>query len=313
MLVGIQSSQDAGFQRVEAGDPDNSYLIQKLEGTASAGTIMPPSGGLPQAEIDVIRMWITNGAIDDTAVPPAAPITVTSVSPAPNANLMASPVSIVAGFSRELNQTTVDATTFLLTASGGDGTFADGNEAPITATSVGVGANPMSAVFDLTGVQLADDTYRISLLGNAQASILDLDGNMLDGEYLGVFPSGDGVAGGDYVSQFTVTSPIVIGPTLPQIQAVVFTPKCASCHNGVGAVLPGVLNLTSEAASLASLVNVPSIQNAALDRVEPGQPNNSYLVHKIDGTAATQMPPTGPLPQAEVDAIIQWITDGALP
>ena len=85
----------------------------------------------------------------------------------------------MAGFSRELNQTTVDATTFLLTASGGDGTFADGNEAPITATSVGVGANPMSAVFDLTGVQLADDTYRISLLGNGQASILDLDGNML--------------------------------------------------------------------------------------------------------------------------------------
>ena len=313
MLVGIQSSQDAGFQRVEAGDPDNSYLIQKLEGTASAGQIMPPSGGLPQAEIDVIRTWITNGAIDDTVVPPAAPITVASVSPAPNANLTAPPVSIVAGFSRELNQTTVDATTFLLTASGGDGTFADGNEAAISATAIGVGANPMSAVFDLTGVQLADDTYRVSLLGNGQASILDLDGNMLDGENLGVFPSGDGVAGGDFISQFTITSPIVIGPTLMQIQAVVFTPKCASCHNGVGAVLPGVLNLTSEAASLAALVNVPSMQNAALDLVEPGQPNNSYLVHKIDGTAATQMPPTGPLPQAEVDAIIQWITDGAQP
>ena len=313
MLVGITSSQDAGFERVEAGDPDNSYLIQKLEGTASTGQIMPPSGGLPQSEIDVIRQWITDGATDDRVVPPAAPITVTSLSPAPNANLTASPVSVVAGFSRDLNQTTVDATTFLLTGSGGDGTFADGNEVVITATSIGVGANPMSAVFDLTGVQLADDTYRVSLLGNGQASILDLDGNMLDGEFAGAFPSGNGVAGGDFIAQFTVTNPIVIGPTLMQIQAVVFTPKCAVCHNGVGAVLPGVMDLTSEAASLASLVDVPSIQDMALDRVEPGQPNNSYLVHKIDGTAATQMPPTGPLPQAEVDAIIQWIMDGALP
>ena len=154
----------------------------------------------------------------------------------PDTTGTASPVSIVAGFSRELNQTTVDATTFLLTGSGGDGTFADGNEAAITATSITVpGANPMSAVFDLTGVQLADDTYRISLLGNGQASILDLDGNMLDGEYLGVFPSGNGTAGGDFIVQFTVTSPIVIGPTLQQIQAVVFTPKCASCHNGITA------------------------------------------------------------------------------
>ena len=313
MLVGIQSSQDAGFQRVEAGDPDNSYLVQKLEGTASTGQVMPPGAPLPQTEIDVIRQWITDGAIDDRVVV-LDPITVTSLSPAPNAALTAPPASIIAGFSRELNQTSVNANTFLLTGSGGDGTFGDGNEVVITAASITVpAANPSSAVFDLTGVQVPDDTYRVTLLGNALNSILDLDGNMLDGEFSGAFPSGNSAAGGDFNAQFTVTTPIVIGPTLMQIQAVVFTPKCAICHNGVGAVLPGVMNLTSEAASLAALVNVPSIQNGALDRVEPGQPNNSYLVHKIDGTAATQMPPTGPLPQVEIDAIIQWIMDGAQP
>jgi hypothetical protein len=58
MLVGIQSSQDAGFMRVQPGNPDNSYLIQKLEGTASGGVPMPPSGALPQADIDTIRQWI---------------------------------------------------------------------------------------------------------------------------------------------------------------------------------------------------------------------------------------------------------------
>ena len=313
MLVGIQSSQDAGFQRVEAGDPDNSYLVQKLEGTASTGQVMPPGAPLPQTEIDVIRQWISDGALDDRVVV-LDPITVTSLSPAPNAALTAPPASIIAGFSRELNQSSVNANTFLLTGSGGDGTFADGNEVNITAASIMVPvANPSSAVFDLTGVQLADDTYRVTLLGNALNSILDLDGNMLDGEFSGTFPSGNMAAGGDFTAQFTVTTPVVIGPTLMQIQAVVFTPKCAICHNGVGAVLPGVMNLTSEAASLASLVDVPSIQDMNQDRVEPGMPDMSYLVDKIDGTALTQMPPTGPLPQAEIDAIIQWITDGAQP
>lgn len=314
MLVGIQSSQDAGFQRVEAGDPDNSYLVQKLEGTASSGQQMAPGAPLPQSEIDVIRQWIQDGAMDDRAVV-LDPITVMSVSPMPNAALTAQPVSIIAGFSRELNQATVDATTFLLTASGGDGTFADGNEVPIDAAAISVpAANPQSAVFDLTGVTLADDTYRIELLGGATNAIMDLDGNALDGEYPGSLPSGNGVAGGDFIVQFTVTTPVVIGPTLAQIQAIVFTPKCASCHDGVGNNLPGSMNLSNETASLASLVDVPS-QNDPLtqDRVEPGMPDMSYLMDKIDGTDPQQMPPTGPLPQTEIDAISQWITDGALP
>jgi hypothetical protein len=48
---------------VEAGDPDNSYLIQKLEGTASEGAQMPFGGPpLDQAVIDDIRQWIADGA-----------------------------------------------------------------------------------------------------------------------------------------------------------------------------------------------------------------------------------------------------------
>ncbi len=311
MLVGIQSSQDAALQRVEAGNPDNSYLVQKLEGTASSGQQMAPGAPLPQSEIDVIRQWITDGALDDRVVV-LDPITVTSLSPMPNAALDTQPAAIVAGFSRELNQATVNATTFLLTASGGDGTFADGNETQIAAAGISVpAANPRSAVFDLTGVALADDSYMIQLLGGAVNAILDLDGNALDGEFGGNLPSGNGVAGGDFAVPFTITTPVVIGPTLPQIQAVVFTPKCATCHNGAGAVLPGVMDLSSEAASLAALVNAASIQDPAIDRVEPGQPDNSYLVHKIDGTAASQMPPAGPLLQEEIDAIRQWILAGA--
>jgi uncharacterized protein involved in high-affinity Fe2+ transport len=316
MLVGIQSSQDAAFQRVEAGDPDNSYLVRKLEGTASSGQQMPPGAPLPQSEIDVIRQWITDGATDDRVVV-LDPITVTSLSPMPNAALDAPPANIVAGFSRELNQATVDATTFVLTASGGDGTFADGNEVPITAAAISVpAANRQSAVFDLVGVMLADDTYRIRLLGGATNAILDLDGNALDGEYLGRLPSGNGVAGGDFIVQFTITTPVMLGATLDEIQAAVFTPTCATsnCHNGANPA--GNLDLRDADTSFAQLVDVPSDDDPMILRVAPGAPDNSYLVQKIEGTAARgqQMPPGGaaPLSQPEIDAIRLWITNGAV-
>ena len=312
MLVGIQSSQDAALQRVEAGDPDNSYLIQKLEGTALSGQQMAPGAPLPQSEIDVIRQWITEGALDDRVVA-LDPITVTSLSPMPNAALDTQPANVVAGFSRELNQATVDATTFLLTASGGDGTFADGNETQVNATAINVpAANPQSAVFDLTGVTLADDTYQIQLLGGATNAILDLDGNALDGEFLGNLPSGDGVAGGDFAVLFTITTPVMVQPTLDDIQALVFTPTCATSTCHAGATPAAGLDLSDADTSHAALVDMPSSRGTLL--VAPTLPDDSYLVHKIEGTQAAgqRMPPgRAPLSQPEIDAIRQWITNGA--
>ena len=139
---------------------------------------------------------------------------------------------------------------------------------------VAVGANPASAIFDLQGLALADDTYRVRLLGNGANVIMDMDANALDGEYLGVFPSGNGAAGGDFVVTFTVTTPVVIGPTLDQIQAVVFTPQCASCHTGAGAVLPGSMNLSDADASHLNLVNIDSVNEPGIIRVVPGDPDS---------------------------------------
>jgi hypothetical protein len=49
---------------VKAGDPDNSYLIRKLEGLAGISGSRMPLGGpfLDQATIDQVRSWISNGA-----------------------------------------------------------------------------------------------------------------------------------------------------------------------------------------------------------------------------------------------------------
>lgn len=316
MLVGIQSSQDAGFMRVLAGNPDNSYLIQKLEGTASGGGAMPPTGALPQSSIDIIRQWITDGAIDDR-VPASGPIRVTSLSPTPLAVLPAPPAQIVAGFDRDLDTSTVNLNTFILTASGGDGTFNDGNEMQIVSPQISV-INQRSVVFDLTGVALADDVYQVTLRGTGASIIMDLDGYALDGEFNGVFPSGNFTAGGDFVALFTIATPVVMGPTLPQIQAIVFGPSCATggCHTGGGAVLPGVMDLSSEQASYDNVVNIAALQvgGGGAFRVLPGNPDMSYLIQKLEGNQMVggQMPPSGPLQQAVIDDIRLWITNGAL-
>jgi mono/diheme cytochrome c family protein len=47
------------------GDPEGSLLGQKLLGTHTEGTIMPPGGMLPENEIQVILDWIEAGALEN--------------------------------------------------------------------------------------------------------------------------------------------------------------------------------------------------------------------------------------------------------
>jgi len=318
LLVGVASNEDAGVLRVSPGDPDNSYLIQKLEGSASVGGQMPLNGTpLSQANIDSIRQWITDGAVDDR-VQTLDPIRVSSLSPMPDAVLNAAPTQILAGFDRDPDASTVNMNTFLVEGSGGDGTFGDGNETSITAASITVpGANLASAVFDLSGVAMQDDTYRVRLLGSGASVILDMDANALDGEFSGAFPSGDDTAGGDFVATFEIQTPPPVGTTLDEIQAAVFTPNCATagCHTGpTGNTLPTGMDLTDANASFASLVGVTSLEDANFMRVEANDPDNSYLIQKLEGTASTgaQMPfGATPLDQATIDNIRTWIDNGA--
>jgi hypothetical protein len=236
----------------------------------------------------------------------------------PDSELETPPNEIVAMFDRELDVSTVNAETFILEASGGDGTFEDGNEAQVMAAEITTpDTNPMSATFDLGGEVLADDTYRVRLLGSGASVILDLDANALDGEFSGSFPSGDGTEGGDFEAVFSVGAPDEMGTTLDEIQSDVFTPTCSvsGCHTGpTGNTLPGGMDLTSADASFDSLVGVSSLQVPELSRVEAGDPDNSYLIQKVEGTAdeGAQMPAGGPpLDQAVIDDIRQWIADGA--
>lgn len=104
--------------------------------------------------------------------------------------------------------------------------------------------------------------------------------------------------------------PDTLTPTLSSIQTHVFTPSCAG-HHGPSMAEAG-LDL-SAGRSFANLVNVPSTQ-VELNLVTPGDAENSYLVHKMDGRAGIvgRQMPIGALPlTAELAVIRQWIDAGA--
>jgi hypothetical protein len=112
----------------------------------------------------------------------------------------------------------------------------------------------------------------------------------------------------------TVSNAVVV--TLAQLQSSIFTPRCSGCHTGVGPGLPGVMNLSSASASFAALVNVTSISEPSFKRVLPGDPGNSYIIHKLEGTqlVGARMPFGGPfLDQATIDQVRAWIEAGAAP
>ena len=65
-LVGPMSTKAPDIPRVKPGDPEGSFLWQKLTGSAREGKAMPltPYGWkkLPDDELELVRRWIAGGA-----------------------------------------------------------------------------------------------------------------------------------------------------------------------------------------------------------------------------------------------------------
>lgn len=315
-LVSVRSREASSLFRVAPGNPDQSYLIRKLEGTASTGEQMPLGGPpIPQSTIDYVRQWITDGAQPAATAPNNSAPIIVSLSLSPDSVIGSLPSEISVGFDKDLDASTINEQTFTLLRSGGDGVFGDGNDVAVMAVSVGLSpGNPRLAFMDLTGAPAVADLYRLTLAGSGVNMILDLEGRALDGDFSGNFPTGDGVEGGNFVISFEVMG---LQATLDAIQASIFSVSCATagCHSGPpGTTLPTGMDLTSADASFSSLVNVASIEVPQLDRVKPGDADSSYLVQKLDGTSAIgqRMPRGGPyLDQESMDAIRLWINNGA--
>ncbi len=111
-------------------------------------------------------------------------------------------------------------------------------------------------------------------------------------------------------------------PTFSSIQAEIFESTdsagrsaCTNCHSATGRNPVGGLNL-DHAAAYANLVNVPVREKPGAIRVIPGDPDNSYLIKKLEGAsdiAGRRMPFNGPpyLTDGQIQIIRRWIQIGA--
>lgn len=90
---------------------------------------------------------------------------------------------------------------------------------------------------------------------------------------------------------------------------------CTQCHTNTGRNPSGGMNLNHDVA-YDQIVNAAVRGKPGAVRVVPGDPNNSYLIQKLEGAASIagrRMPFTGPpfLTDGQILIIRRWIAIGA--
>lgn len=108
----------------------------------------------------------------------------------------------------------------------------------------------------------------------------------------------------------------MLEPTFANIQSEIFAKTC-SCHNAPAGGANGNLSLQMDTA-YANIFGVKSSELATLDLVKAGEPDNSYLFLKVNGTfleaggSGLVMPIGSMLPPDQLMLMEEWITAGAL-
>jgi methionine-rich copper-binding protein CopC len=197
LLVGVPSAERPDLLRVDPGHPDTSYMVLKIEGASGIVGARMPFGEtpLPQATIDAIRQWITNGAPSAAAASPAATamFAVQTTAPLDSAVVKAPVRRIVVAFSQELDASLVNETTVSvarLVDSEREGTAAS----VATAVPVSVGLAPQNPAVMLITPQTALErgVYRATLRGTGGGALANLSATTL---------------GADVSFEFTVDTP----------------------------------------------------------------------------------------------------------
>lgn len=198
LLVNVASNEVPALLRVNPGNPDASYLVQKIQGNAAVGGRMPLGGQpLPQDRIDLVRSWIAAGAPAAAAV--SNKLTVASTIPAPAEIAPAGLTRLSVIFAGDVDASLVNGETFGLR---------DGLDAPVPVASVKVPPGRPNVVELTLARPLLPGSYQLEIHGGGAIALADNAGHVLDGD-------ADGVAGGDYLMSFDVSPESTPGESRP--------------------------------------------------------------------------------------------------
>ncbi|MHB9048698.1 MAG: dockerin type I domain-containing protein, partial [Pirellulales bacterium] len=157
-------------------------------GTIGAFSVVAWDGEFTSAPAVAVQIQVT----------PATP-RVVAMAPMPGTTVGSGLGTLRLSFSQALDLATVISSSFQILGSGGDGTFADGNEVP-----VGIAAVYWDAVSDTVVIDPVSyfpvDTYQLTATDNLRG----VGGRQLDGDFAGDFPTGDGLPGGNFTATFDI-------------------------------------------------------------------------------------------------------------
>jgi methionine-rich copper-binding protein CopC len=190
LLVNVSSAEVPGTLRINPGNPDASYLVQKIQGTAAVGVRMPANGPpyLTQTQIDLVRGWVAAGATQSAA--PADRLLVASSIPAASEQAAAGLGKLTIIFNRDVDASLASTNAF---------TLRDASDQPVALAAVRVPAGRQNVVELSTAQPLPAGSYQLAVHGDGPAPIADQAGHVLDGDT-------DGKSGGDALIPFDVTA-----------------------------------------------------------------------------------------------------------
>jgi methionine-rich copper-binding protein CopC len=187
LLVNVASNEVPSLLRVNPGNPDASYLVQKIQGNAAVGSRMPLGGpALSQTQIDLVRGWIAAGAPSSAA--PSDQLRVASTIPAASEQAAAGLGKLTIIFNSDVDSSLVNGNTVELR---------DAFDQPVALANVRVPTGRQNVVEVITPQPLAAGSYQLSVHGDGPAPLADEAGRVLDGD-------ADGKPGGDLLIPFDV-------------------------------------------------------------------------------------------------------------